>query len=306
MARSARTVLSSVERGQEAAQVAVEDRHMTDEQQIAQPQRSARAIEDREIGVGVRGRPGAQAQASRPPRSSSSVVAIDARRQDDRAALRDFAEIPPQRIEVVRAAPPHRIGEAGMADEFGMIVGERRVAEDVIRMDMRVDDVAHRHRRNAPDRLPQRLADRKRSAGVDDRDAPGADDKAEIGNVAEIGARHLGLLPVVHVHAGRRILQREFGQFRRRPAAACDHAIAAQRQHAHAQYRTARRGTTECATAVPAHLLVPDEAGLLGAVLQFAERSNQLAPVLHVAHDASALPAIVMPLATVERSTHVL
>ena len=98
----------------------------------------------------------------------------------------------------------------------GMVVGERRVAEDMIRMDMRVDDIAHRHRRNALDRAPQRASDRKGAAGVDDRDASAADDKAEVGNVAEIGASHLRLLPVVHVDARRRVFQREFGHLRRR------------------------------------------------------------------------------------------
>ena len=74
-----------------------------------------------------------------------------------------------------------------MAYEFRMIVGERRVAENMIRMNMSIDDIAHRYRCNAPDRLPQRSTDRKRSTSVNDCDAPGAGNKTEIGNVAEIG-----------------------------------------------------------------------------------------------------------------------
>jgi len=103
-----------------------------------------------------------------------------------------------------------------MADEFRMIVGECRVAENMVRMDMRIYDIAHWYRCNVPDRQPQCATDRKSSSGVDDCDASGADDKTEIGNVAEIGAGHLGLLSEMHVHARRRILQREFGNFRRR------------------------------------------------------------------------------------------
>jgi hypothetical protein len=41
-----------------------------------------------------------------------------------------------------------------MTDELGMIVVKRGVAEDMIRMDMCVDDIAHRYRCNAPNSLP--------------------------------------------------------------------------------------------------------------------------------------------------------
>jgi hypothetical protein len=167
------------ERGEEAAQAAIEDRYVPDEQQVAQPQRPARPIEDREVGIGVRRRPGTQAQ--HPPAQVEVLGGRDqSRRDDDRSGFSRFAEITPQRVEVVRAATAHRIGKAGMADEFGTIVGERRIAEDVIRMSMGVDHVAHRNCRNAPDRKPQRPADRIRSARVDDRHAARADDKARL------------------------------------------------------------------------------------------------------------------------------
>ena len=193
-----------------------------------------------------------------------------------------------------------------MADEFRMIVDERRVAEDMIRMDMRVDDIAYRHRCDAPDRLPQRPTDCKRSAGVDDRDAPGADDKAEIGDVAEIGAGHLGLLPVMHVDAGRRVFQREIraspatSRHRLRPA-----TTAQARKNAR-RHRDGRRGATERRTRCPPIYSFLMKQAFLALSCSSRYDAISLRPSFRSRMTPPRSPAIVMPLATVERSTHAL
>ena len=65
-----------------------------------------------------------------------------------------------------------------MTDELRMIVVERRIAEDVIRMHVRVDDEAHRQGRERADRRAQRAPDDIAAAGVDYSDAARADDEA--------------------------------------------------------------------------------------------------------------------------------
>ena len=103
-----------------------------------------------------------------------------------------------------------------MPDELGPIFGKRGIAEDVVGMTMRIDDIAHRHGGDAPDRLSKRAAHGVRPPGIDHRDATAADDESEVGDVAQVCAAHLGLLSVVDIHAGRRVLEREFRYVRRR------------------------------------------------------------------------------------------
>src|SRR6266851_7872350 len=96
--------LELVNRGDETAKTAVDDRDMFNKPQIAQKKRFARLVENREVGVGMCGLPRAQAQA--PPTQVEPLDAGDRmRRQHDRTPLRHRAEIPRQRAEIIRSAP---------------------------------------------------------------------------------------------------------------------------------------------------------------------------------------------------------
>src|ERR1700730_13452508 len=135
--------LELVNRGDETAKIAVDDRNMVDKPQIAQKKRLARLVENREVGVGMRGLPRAQAQAP-----AAQVQPLDARdrmrRQHDRTPLRHRAEIAHQRAEIIWSAPPHRLRQSGMTDELRPIIDKRLVAEDVIGMNVRIDHIANR------------------------------------------------------------------------------------------------------------------------------------------------------------------
>ena len=96
-----------------------------------------------------------------------------------------------------------------MTDDLRMIVVERRIAEHVIRMHVRVDDEAHRQGRERADRRAQRAPDDIAAAGVDYSDAARADDEAHIGNVAIVVAGDVGQLAVMNVDARCRILERQ-------------------------------------------------------------------------------------------------
>src|ERR1700732_3381595 len=66
--------LELVNRGDETAKTAVDDRNMFDKPKIAQKKRLARLVENREVGVGMCGLPRAQAQAP-----AAQVGPLDAR-----------------------------------------------------------------------------------------------------------------------------------------------------------------------------------------------------------------------------------
>ena len=154
----------------------------------------------------------ARSSSTRPPRSTSSVAATACVGSTIRLAVGALSERALQRGNVVRSAPAQRIGEPLMTDDLRMIVVERRIAEHVIRMHVRVDDEAHRQGRERADRRAQRAPDDIAAAGVDYSDAARADDEAHIGNVAIVVAGDVGQLAVMNVDARCRILEREVGQ----------------------------------------------------------------------------------------------
>ena len=170
--------------------------------------RSRLAVEDGEVVVGVRGRP--RAKLEHAPAEVHVLGRRDGvRRQHDSTSVGALSERALQRGNVVRSAPAQRIGEPLMTDDLRMIVVERRIAEDVIRMHVRVDDEAHRQGRERADRRAQRAPDDIAAAGVDYSDAARADDEAHIGNVAIVVAGDVGQLAVMNVDARCRILERQ-------------------------------------------------------------------------------------------------
>ncbi len=101
-----------------------------------------------------------------------------------------------------------------MADELRLVRDESGVAEHVIEMRVRVDDVADGPRGRRGDGLAQRGAGRAAAAGVDHGDAALADHEADVRDVAARGILDAGVSAVMHVHAGRDFDDGE----RRRPA----------------------------------------------------------------------------------------
>jgi hypothetical protein len=87
-------------------------------------------------------------------------AAVDrSRRHDDRRAPGRVAGVAPQRFQVMLAAAAQRLLGARMGDELTAVADERRVAEHVVRMHVRVDHVADRPCAVPPHRRTQRCAD---------------------------------------------------------------------------------------------------------------------------------------------------
>ena len=78
-----------------------------------------------------------------------------------------------------------------MTNKLGSILHEGGVAEDMIGMAMRVDDVSDRLVGAGSDGREQLQSLANAATGVDDRNGVGADDEPDIGNSAIVLARHL-------------------------------------------------------------------------------------------------------------------
>ncbi len=96
-----------------------------------------------------------------------------------------------------------------MADESRARLNKGCIAEQVIRMLMRIDDVADRLGTYLPQRGEERAALDETAAGVDDGDRIVADDGAEIGDVAFVLPVHERHLALMRIDAGSDLLQRE-------------------------------------------------------------------------------------------------
>jgi hypothetical protein len=72
-----------------------------------------------------------------------------------------------------------------MADKHRAFILECCIAEEMVGMNVRVDDVSDRFRRAGPDRGEQPEPFTHAAAGIDDRNRLTADDKSEIGNGTE-------------------------------------------------------------------------------------------------------------------------
>src|SRR6185437_10132348 len=130
----------------------------------------------------------------RPPRSSD-IVSETSGVAEDRAEL----------LEIERAAGGERARQVLVADEDG--AEACRIAENVIGMFMRVDDIENRLVGEVADGGEETPADRDAAAGVDDGDAARANHQADVGDVAlvdRVGVRDGALMGV---NAGRDLLQ---------------------------------------------------------------------------------------------------
>ncbi len=96
-----------------------------------------------------------------------------------------------------------------MADEGRSEPLEGRVAENVIRVLVGVDDIEDRLLRAGADGGEESLADRHAAAGVDDSDALVADNEADIGDVAEVLFGHERDFALMNEHARRDFLNRK-------------------------------------------------------------------------------------------------
>ena len=106
-------------------------------------------------------------------------------------------------LQVKFAPRRQRARQILVPDKNGSIPHERRVAEDVIGMNVRVDDIANRLWRHGADRSQQTRTFARAAAGIDHRNRVIADNEADIGGVALIGLVHHVDIADVNVDAGR-------------------------------------------------------------------------------------------------------
>ena len=101
-----------------------------------------------------------------------------------------------------KTRPRRQRAADSVPDEHGSFRHECRIAEDMIGVNMRVDDVAHRLRVTA--RIVKQAGPFARAAaGIDDRDRFVADNEADIGGIALIGRAHHVDVADMDINPGR-------------------------------------------------------------------------------------------------------
>ena len=118
---------------------------MIEEDEVAGEERLRCGVEDRQVVVGMRGRPGAKLERSSAEVEAHAASSTSSVGDDDRDLSRE--RCPEQiavRREIVRAACRERRRQALRADEGDVRRLESGVAEDMVGMHVRVDDVADR------------------------------------------------------------------------------------------------------------------------------------------------------------------
>jgi hypothetical protein len=86
-----------------------------------------------------------------------------------------------------------------VADELNRVAFKGGIAKDMIRVDMRIDDVAYRQRSDFAYRCVQCLSDLCGSTRVDHCNAFASDHKADVGDIAMVRAGRIFLVPDVHI-----------------------------------------------------------------------------------------------------------
>src|SRR5262247_3955255 len=197
-----------IEHAQPAAQAAVKDRNVVEEHEVARQQGLRLLVEHREVGVGMGGRPRMENQPA--PAEVENILAVDqpGGRDDFYPGHQVVAEDAAEIAQVERAARRQAAWQVLVADEDG-VAREGGIAEHVVGMGVRVDDVAHRLRGHAADGGGELATLGHAAAGVDHGDRRVADDEADIGDGAGIGGRHHGGGALVDEHAGRDLGHRQ-------------------------------------------------------------------------------------------------
>ena len=90
-----------------------------------------------------------------------------------------------------------------MSDKDGVVLRESRIAEEMVGMNVRVNDVTNRLRRYLAERSEETRALARAAAGVDHGDRVVADNKPNIGGVALIGRAHHVDIADVNINAWR-------------------------------------------------------------------------------------------------------
>jgi hypothetical protein len=154
-------------------------------------------VEHGQVAISVRRRPRAQAQLAiaevefddiLTSRSGAMICSADA------GASKSPANSRRKKSRLRASAAPSR----AMTDVLRLVGPERRVAEHMVDVHMRVDDIADRQRRVLVDRRAQLAPDAARTAGVDDRDATRADDESDVGDVIVAGRVERELFAGMH------------------------------------------------------------------------------------------------------------
>ena len=168
--------------------------------EVAGYQRAASLVEHGEIGIGVGRGPCLQDQ---PPITQVESDRFGYRHHQRRwHQLRTLGGGPQQPLHVFdidRPAIGQRAGQPRMPDKGR--TGERRVAEQMIGMDMRVDDIGDRQGGALANGRKQVAAFGEAAAAVDHRHVPGTDDEGEIGEATQVGRGEILMHAAMHQQA---------------------------------------------------------------------------------------------------------
>jgi hypothetical protein len=88
-----------------------------------------------------------------------------------------------------------------MADKYRVVEHESGIAEHMVRMGMRIDDITDGQRRGLPDSSTERLSNGESTTGIDNRDTSCANDKTDVGNGTAIFRRCVFMYPFMNEHA---------------------------------------------------------------------------------------------------------
>jgi hypothetical protein len=183
-----------------------------DENEVACEKGLCSRIEHGQVAIRMRRRPSLQFESPSSEIKRQTIGDGQSRRNESHLVDEFVANNPAKRLEIEFAA--HRQGsrKITVADKGRAEPIERRVAEHVIRMHMRIDDIEDRLVGAGADGGKQPLANRQAAAGVDDGHSLVADHEADIGDVAQVRFAHQGDFAGMDEHARRYCLDRQRGE----------------------------------------------------------------------------------------------
>ncbi len=131
------------------------------------------------------------------------------RRQNDLATLCRVAQVTRKSHLIVLAASGQLTRQILVPDDLWFIREKSTRSKKVIRVHMANDDITDRFSRRAPNCRTQRFADCERTATIDHEHAGVPDYKSNIGIVAKILRRTIGMRAVMHIVSRRNFLNRK-------------------------------------------------------------------------------------------------